>query len=166
LATVAATHRRRRITRACRAACARQPRPAEAAKLFADALDLLGSDEDAERRRALIGLDARRSSRWAIRVPRDAVGCRRIASLLETPISPPRPPRQHPRFTSLIGDLDDERIEAIERALSSSGVLIPAGAHSLRPSVAGAVLRARLHTAPGAGHGGDRELARDVADQR
>ena len=136
--------------------------PAEAAKLFADALDLLGPVDDAERCRALIGLGEAQQLTGDPAYRTTLLHAAQIASSLgDADLAAAAALANTRGFTSLIGDLDDERVEAIERALElddarrSGPARTAAGA-----AVAGAALRARPHTTTSAGHGGDRARAR------
>ena len=92
--------------------------PAEAAKLFADALDLLGPVEDAERCRALIGLGEAQQLTGDAAYRTTLLHAGEIASALGDPVLAAAAALANTRgFTSLIGDLDDERVAAIERAV-------------------------------------------------
>jgi hypothetical protein len=92
--------------------------PAEAAKLFAAALDLLGPDQDAERCRALIGLGEAQQLTGDAAYRTTLLEAARIASALEDAELTAAAALANTRgFNSLIGDLDDERVAAIERAL-------------------------------------------------
>jgi class 3 adenylate cyclase len=92
--------------------------PAEAAKLFADALDLLGPVDDAERCRALIGLGEAQQLTGDPAYRTTLLQAAQIASSLRDPELATAAAVANTRgFSSLIGHLDDERVEAIERAL-------------------------------------------------
>jgi class 3 adenylate cyclase len=92
--------------------------PAEAAKLFADALDLLGPGEDAERCRALIGLGEAQQLTGDPAYRKTLLHAAQIASSLgDADLAAAAALANTRGFTSLIGDLDDERVDAIERAL-------------------------------------------------
>ena len=92
--------------------------PAEAAKLFADALDLLGPADDAERCGALIGLGEAQQLTGDRAYRTTLLQAAQIASSLGDAALAAAAALANTRgFTSLIGDLDDEREEAIERAL-------------------------------------------------
>jgi class 3 adenylate cyclase len=92
--------------------------PAEAAKLFADALELLGPGEDAERCRALIGLGEAQQLTGDAAYRTTLLQAGEIASTLGDPGLAAAAALANTRgFTSLIGDLDDERVAAIERAV-------------------------------------------------
>ncbi len=92
--------------------------PAEAAKLFADALDLLGPDDDAERCEALIGLGEAQQLTGDPAYRTTLLQAAQIASSLgDASLAAAAALANTRGFTSLIGDLDDEREEAIERAL-------------------------------------------------
>ena len=136
--------------------------PAEAAKLFADALDLLGPVEDAERCRALIGLGEAQQLTGDPAYRATLLHAARIASSLgDADLAAAAALANTRGFTSLIGDLDDERVEAIERALELDDRADRGPARTAAgAAVAGAALRARPHPAAGAGHGGDRARAR------
>ena len=91
--------------------------PAEAAKLFADALDLLGPVEDAERCAALIGLGEAQQLTGDPAYRQTLLQAAQIASALgDADLAAAAALANTRGFTSLIGDLDDERVEAIERA--------------------------------------------------
>ncbi len=108
--------------------------PAEAATLFADALELLGPVEDAERCRALIGLGEAQQLTGDPAYRTTLLHAARIASALDDADLAAAAALANTRgFTSLIGDLDDERVEAIERASSSTTAPMPAGARSCWP---------------------------------
>ena len=141
--------------------------PGEAAKLFADALDLLGTVEDADCCRALIGLGEAQQLTGDPAYRTTLLHAARIASSLGDPDLAAAAALANTRgFTSLIGDLDDERVDAIERALelddrSDHGPARPVA----RAAVAGAALRAR----PGPAQALATEaiaLARDIGDPR
>jgi class 3 adenylate cyclase len=92
--------------------------PAEAAKLFADALDLLGTVEEAERCRALIGLGEAQQLTGDPAYRTTLLDAAQIASSLgDADLAAAAALANTRGFTSLIGDLDDERVEAIERAV-------------------------------------------------
>jgi predicted ATPase/class 3 adenylate cyclase len=92
--------------------------PAEAVKLFADALDLLGPDEDAERCEALIGMGMAQQLTGVSAYRTTLLQAAQIASSLRDAALAAAAALANTRgFTSLIGDLDNEREEAIERAL-------------------------------------------------
>jgi class 3 adenylate cyclase len=92
--------------------------PAEAARLFADALDLIGEDDDAARCEALIGLGEAQQLTGNAAYRATLLQAAQIASSLGDPALAAAAALANTRgFTSLIGDLDDEREEAIERAL-------------------------------------------------
>jgi hypothetical protein len=92
--------------------------PAEAAKLFADALDLLRPDEDAERCEALIGLGEAQQLTGDPGYRTTLLQAAQIASSLgHAGLTAAAALANTRGFTSLIGDLDDEREVAIERAL-------------------------------------------------
>jgi class 3 adenylate cyclase len=92
--------------------------PAEAATLFADALDLLGPVEDAERCRALIGLGEAQQLTGDPAYRTTLLHAAEIASALDAADLAAAAALANTRgFTSLIGDLDDERVAAIERAV-------------------------------------------------
>jgi hypothetical protein len=92
--------------------------PAEAAKLFADALDLLGPGEDAERCRALIGLGKAQQLTGDPAYRATLLHAAQIASSLGAADLAAAAALANTRgFSSIIGDLDDERVDAIERAL-------------------------------------------------
>ena len=92
--------------------------PAEAAKLFADALDLLGPIEDAERCRALIGLGEAQQLTGDPAYRTTLLHAAQIASSLgDADLAAAAALANTRGFTSIIGDLDDERADAIERAL-------------------------------------------------
>ncbi len=92
--------------------------PAEAAKLFGDALDLLGPIENAERCRALIGLGEAQQLTGDPAYRTTLLHAARIASSLgDADLAAAAALANTRGFTSLIGDLDDERVDAIERAV-------------------------------------------------
>jgi class 3 adenylate cyclase len=92
--------------------------PAEAAKLFSDALDLLGPVEDAERCRALIGLGEAQQLTGDAAYRTTLLHAAQIASsLADADLAAAAALANTRGFNSLIGDLDDERVAAIERAL-------------------------------------------------
>jgi class 3 adenylate cyclase len=92
--------------------------PAEAAKQFADALDLLGPLESVERCRALIGLGQAQQLTGDATYRRTLLSAAQIASSLgDADLGTAAALANTRGFTSLIGHLDDERVEAIERAL-------------------------------------------------
>ena len=113
------TARRRPATRRSPAGMrSRASRPREAAKLFADALGLLGPVEDAERCRALIGLGEAQQLIGDPAYRETLLDAARIASsLADADLAAAAALANTRGFSSLIGDLDDERVEAIERAL-------------------------------------------------
>ncbi|MGH2884932.1 MAG: ATP-binding protein, partial [Solirubrobacteraceae bacterium] len=92
--------------------------PAEAVKLFGDALELLGPIEDAERCRALIGLGQAQQLTGDPAYRKTLLHASRIAAALEDADLAAGAALANTRgFMSLIGDLDEERGDAIERAL-------------------------------------------------
>ena len=92
--------------------------PAEAAKLFGDALDLLGPTEDAERCRALIGLGEAQQLTGDAAYRTTLLRAAQIASsLADADLAAAAALANTRGFNSLIGDLDDERVDAIERAV-------------------------------------------------
>jgi class 3 adenylate cyclase len=92
--------------------------PAEAARLFADALDLFGPVEDAERCRALIGLGEAQQLIGDAAYRTTLLQAARIASSLpDAGLAAAAALANTRGFNSLIGDLDDERVDAIERAV-------------------------------------------------
>jgi class 3 adenylate cyclase len=92
--------------------------PAEAAKLFADALELLGSTDGAERCRALIGLGEAQQLTGDPAYRTTLLRATEIASALgDAELAAAAALANTRGFNSLIGDLDDERVDAIERAL-------------------------------------------------
>jgi class 3 adenylate cyclase len=92
--------------------------PAEGAKLFVDALDLLGEDDDAARCEALIGLGEAQQLTGDPAYRATLLRAAQIASSLGDAALAAAAALANTRgFTSLIGDLDGEREEAIERAL-------------------------------------------------
>ncbi len=92
--------------------------PAEATRLFADALDLLGEDDEAARCEALIGLGEAQQLTGDPAYRATLLQAAQIASSLGEPALAAAAVLANTRgFTSLIGALDDERAEAIERAL-------------------------------------------------
>src|SRR5262249_60915222 len=92
--------------------------PAEAAKLFADALDLRGPGEGAERCAALIGLGEAHQLTGDPAYRTTLLHAPRIASSLgDAELAAAAALANTRGFTSLIGDLDDERVDAIGRAL-------------------------------------------------
>jgi hypothetical protein len=92
--------------------------PAEAAKLFADALALVVPVDDAERCRTLIGLGEAQQLTGDAAYRATLLDAARIASSLGDPALAAAAALANTRgFTSLIGDLDEERTDAIERAL-------------------------------------------------
>src|SRR4029077_7547141 len=92
--------------------------PAEAAKLFADAIELVGDVDTPERCEALIGLgEAQRQSGDAV-YRETMLDASRIASELRDPELAARAALGNNRgFASVSGEVDRERIAAIERAL-------------------------------------------------
>jgi class 3 adenylate cyclase/tetratricopeptide (TPR) repeat protein len=92
--------------------------PAEAARLFADALELLDPVEDAERCQALIGLGEAQQLTGDPAYRTTLLHAARIASSLgDADLAADAALANTRGFMSLIGDLDDERVDAIERAL-------------------------------------------------
>jgi len=92
--------------------------PTEAVKLFTDALELLGPAEDAERCRGLIGLGTARQLAGDAAYRETLLDASRIASALEDGDLAASTVLANTRgFMSLIGELDQERVDAIERAL-------------------------------------------------
>ncbi len=92
--------------------------PAEAANQFADALDLLGPVESAERCQALIGLGQAQQLTGDAAYRRTLLSAAQLASSLgDADLATAAALANTRGFTSLIGHLDDERVEAIERAL-------------------------------------------------
>jgi class 3 adenylate cyclase len=91
--------------------------PAEAAKLFGDAVELLGEEETADRCRALIGLGrAQRLSGESYRAT--VLEASRIASALADPDLAASAVLANSRgYTSVIGEVDTSRLGAIERAI-------------------------------------------------
>ena len=105
--------------------------PAEAAKLFSDALDLLGPGEEAERCRALIGLGEAQQLTGDPAYRTTLLHAAQIASSLgDADLAAAAALANTRGFSSIIGDLDDERAEAIDARSSSTTVPIRAGAHS------------------------------------
>lgn len=92
--------------------------PAEAARLFADALELLGPVENHERARALIGLGNAQQLSGDPAYRETLLEASRIASALgDAGLAAGAALANTRGLTSLIGELDAERVEAIERAL-------------------------------------------------
>ena len=92
--------------------------PTDAGKLFADALELLGPAEGAERCAALIGLGEAQQLTGDPAYRTTLLQAAQIASALGDPALAAAAALANTRgFTSLIGALDDEREAAIERAL-------------------------------------------------
>ena len=132
--------------------------PAEAAKLFADALDLLGPADDAERCGALIGLGEAQQLTGDRGLPHDAAagGADRLVARRRRS-GRSRRAREHPRLHEpdrrprrRTGGSDRTRAGARRRCRSR-----PAGA-AAGAAVAGASVRARSDAAPSARDGGDR----------
>ena len=91
--------------------------PAEAVKLF-DALELLGPVEDAERCRSLIGLGRAQQLAGDASYRETLLDASRVASTLEDGGLAADAALANTRgFTSAIGELDEPRVDAIERAL-------------------------------------------------
>ena len=144
-----------------RAARARQPRSGGGGEAFADALDLLGPVEDAERCRALIGLGEAQQLMGDPAYRTTLLDAARIASSLgdadlaaAAALANTRgfyEPHRRPRRRA--GRSDRTRARARRPCRSR-----PART-AARASVAGAALRARPHAAAGARHGGDRARA-------
>ena len=96
--------------------------PADAAKLFADALDLLGTVDNAERCLALIGLGEAQQLTGDAAYRTTLLHAAQIASSLgDADLAAAAALANTRGFTSFIGHLDDERVEAIERALELNG---------------------------------------------
>ena len=92
--------------------------PAEAVTLFSDALKLLGPVEDDERCRALIGLGRAQQLAGDAAYRETLLDASRIASALEDCELAAGSALANTRgFTSAIGELDEPRVDAIERAL-------------------------------------------------
>ena len=92
--------------------------PGEAAKLFGDALELLGPLEEAERCGALIGLGEAQQLMGDPAYRATLLHAAQIASSLgDADLAAAAALANTRGFTSLIGDLDDERVDAIERAI-------------------------------------------------
>jgi class 3 adenylate cyclase len=92
--------------------------PAEAARLFTDALDLLGPIQDAARCEALIGLGEAQQLTGDPAYRTTLLQAAQIASSLgDAGLAAAAALANTRGFTSLIGDLDEEREAAIERAL-------------------------------------------------
>jgi len=92
--------------------------PAEAAKLFTDALDLLGPVENADSCRALIGLGEAQQLTGNPAYRRTLLHATRIASALgDADLAAAAALANTRGFMSLIGELDDERVDAIGRAV-------------------------------------------------
>ena len=129
--------------------------PDEAANLFTDALDMLGPDEDAERCRTLIGLGEAQQLIGDAAYRTTLLDAARIASSLgDADLAADAALANTRGFNSLIGDLDDERVDAIGRALElDDGSDSGRRAKLLGAAVAGAALRARPHEAAGGRRG-------------
>jgi class 3 adenylate cyclase len=96
--------------------------PADAATLFAEALDLLGPVDNAERCRALIGLGEAQQLTGDAAYRTTLLHAARIASSLgDADLAAAAALANTRGFTSFIGHLDEERVEAIERALELNG---------------------------------------------
>ncbi len=92
--------------------------PAEAARLFAEALDLLAPESETERCRALIGLGEAQQLTGDRTYRRTLLQAAQIASSLgEADLATAAALANTRGFSSLIGHLDDERVHAISRAL-------------------------------------------------
>jgi class 3 adenylate cyclase len=92
--------------------------PEEAVKLFTDALELFGPVEDRERCRALIGLGEAQQLTGAPAYRETLLGASRLASALQdAPLAAEAALANTRGFHSLIGSLDQARVDAIERAL-------------------------------------------------
>lgn len=92
--------------------------PAEAAKLFSDALELLDPVDAADRCRALIGLGEAQQLTGDAAYRTTLLQAVEIASSLgDADLAAAAVIANTRGFNSLIGDLDDERVESIERAV-------------------------------------------------
>ena len=92
--------------------------PAEAARLFGDAVELLGAGETIERCRALIGLGEAQRQAGDAAYRETLLEASRIASNLEDTELTARAVLANNRgFYSSLGQVDDERLAAIERAI-------------------------------------------------
>jgi DNA-binding SARP family transcriptional activator len=92
--------------------------PGEAVKLFTDALDLLGPIDDGERCRALIGLGQAQQLSGDPAYRETLLGASRIASALQDArLAASAALANNRGFHSLIGETDQERIDATARAL-------------------------------------------------
>ena len=91
--------------------------PAEAVKLFADAVELTGDADSRERCEALIGLGEAQRQTGVAAFRETLLEASRIASELGDAELAARAALANSRgYTSVIGELDDERLAAIERA--------------------------------------------------
>jgi class 3 adenylate cyclase len=92
--------------------------PAEALKLFSDAVELAGSADSRERCEALIGLGTAQRQTGNAAYRETLLEASRIACHLEDPELTARAVLANNRgFYSALGQVDDERLAAIERAL-------------------------------------------------
>jgi class 3 adenylate cyclase len=92
--------------------------PGDAAKLFGDALELLGADATAERCAALIGLGEAQQQTGVSAYRETLLEASRIASELgNADLSARAALANHRGFASGVGDVDLDRVAAIERAL-------------------------------------------------
>jgi class 3 adenylate cyclase len=141
--------------------------PAEAAKLFSDALELLSPVEDAERCRALIGLGEAQQLMGDPAYRATLLEAARIASLLgDADLAAAAALANTRGFTSLIGVLDGERLQAIERALELVGRADPGRRAQLLALQSQELYYESDCTRRRALAMEAIELARDVADQR
>ena len=93
--------------------------PSEAAKLFSDALELLGAGDTSQRCEALIGLGEAQQLIGKPTYRATLLDASRIAAALPDARLAAEAALANTRgFMSLIGDLDHERVAAIERAVS------------------------------------------------
>ena len=92
--------------------------PAEAVKLFTDAVELAGDTDSRERCEALIGLGEAQLQTGVAAFRETLLEASRIASELQDGELAARAALANNRgFTSAIGAVDDERLAAIERAI-------------------------------------------------
>ncbi len=92
--------------------------PAEAVKLFADAVELTGNVDNPERCEALIGLGEAQLQTGDAAYRKTLLEASRIASILENAELAARAALANSRgYASVVGETDEQRLAAIERAI-------------------------------------------------
>ena len=140
--------------------------PAEAVKLFADAVELTATVDSRERCEALIGLGEAQRQTGDAAYRETLLEASRIASALGDAELAARAALANSRgYTSVIGEIDEERLAAIDRAIELDDPPHPARRARLLALQALELLwRPRLRASQGARRGGPRARPRATGE--